>query len=135
MGYSREEVIGKKCYEIFQKSNRECHFDQFVCPVRTALETRKSCKRIMPRINREGKVVYLEISLYPIFDENNTLIHFVEISRDVSEHIHQHSEIYRQLEMLLEKKQKRNLKKGKGNLDIKTRWPPWGSWLHLLFTR
>lgn len=106
MGYSREEVIGKKCYEVFQKSNRECHFDQFVCPLKTAMETKKSCKRIMPRINREGKVVYLEISISPIFDENNRLIHFVEISRDISDHIHKHSDIYRELENLLEKTKK-----------------------------
>ncbi len=103
MGYKREEVIGKKCYEFFQKSNRKCYFDDLVCPVKTALKTKKSCKRIMPRVNKYGKVVYLEISIYPIFDENNNLIHFVEISRDVTEPIHQHDTIYSQLEQLLEK--------------------------------
>ena len=106
MGYLREEVIGQKCYKVFQKSNRQCYYDEALCPLQMAKEKKKSCKRIMPRINSQGKVVYLEIGIYPVFDENGELVHFVEISRDVSDYIHEHDEIYNQLEQLLEKTEK-----------------------------
>ncbi len=103
MGYEREEVIGKRCYEIFQRSNRRCEEDEIFCPLRIVKDTRSPCKRILPRINRKGEVVYLEISIYPILDEGGEIVKFVEISRDVSDNFKKNEEINRRLEDLLKK--------------------------------
>jgi two-component system NtrC family sensor kinase len=32
MGYLREEVIGRKCHEVFQKINRQCNVTDIACP-------------------------------------------------------------------------------------------------------
>lgn len=103
IGYERSEMIGKKCFEIFQRSNRQCHNDALFCPLKIATKTRRSCKQILPRLNKNGQVVYLEICIYPIWSENGTLSKFVEISRDVSDQLKQNKEINHQLEKLLEK--------------------------------
>ncbi len=103
MGYERKEVIGKKCYELFQRSNRRCEEDDLFCPLKAVRATQKPCKRILPRINRKGEVVYLEITIYPIVDEEGDLVKFVEISRDVSDNFKKNEEVNRQLEELLKK--------------------------------
>ncbi len=38
MGYSREEVIGKKCHDIFQKLNSPCNPEFIGCPLRKAMQ-------------------------------------------------------------------------------------------------
>ncbi len=103
MGYQREEVIGKKCYEIFQRSNRKCEEDELFCPLKSVKDTKQPCKRILPRINRKGEVVYLEIAIYPILDDKGELTRFVEISRDVSDNFKKNEEVNKRLEELLKR--------------------------------
>ena len=112
MGYSREEIIGRKCYEVFQKMNRQCQCDreQIVCPLQEVIEQRISGHRIFPRVNRAGQVVYIEVAIHPIWDSQGNLSKFIEISRDVTKREKEDQEINRKLEELVEERT-RELKK------------------------
>ncbi len=78
LGKSREEVIGKKCYEII--SGTDC--PEAGCPCRRTLETRQveSIERYEERFGR-----YFSIKSSPIFDESGEIVKFVDLRRDITE--------------------------------------------------
>ncbi|MFP4393085.1 MAG: ATP-binding protein [Desulfohalobiaceae bacterium] len=108
MGFERDEVIGKPCYEVFQRINRHCknNADSLSCPLHEVMLTRKSSHKVFPRVNAEGKVVYIEVSLYPIWEDDGSLSRFIEVSRDVSKREREDEEINRRLEEMVEKRTK-----------------------------
>jgi len=112
MGYTREEVINHKCYQVLQDRNYKCE-GHMLCPVDEVLATGKAVQRVVPRVDRQGGVVYIEVSLYPLVEEDGSINRLVEISRDVTRLAREDEEINRRLEELLEERtrelQKRNL--------------------------
>ena len=51
MGYSRDDVIGKKCYDVFQKLNAPCHSDFIGCPLTNALQTGRPNQLSLTRLD------------------------------------------------------------------------------------
>jgi two-component system, NtrC family, sensor kinase len=47
IGCSREEVIGRKCYEVFQNFYPECTLDSIQCPLNEAFETRTPSRQVL----------------------------------------------------------------------------------------
>ena len=112
MGFTRQEVIGRKCYEVFQRINRQCQCSdgQIVCPLEEVITTNSPSQRIFPRVNREGRVVYIEVTIYPIHEQDGSISRFIEISRDVTKREKTDEEINRRLEQMVEDRT-RELKK------------------------
>ena len=112
MGYTREEVIQHKCYQVLQDRNYKCE-GHMGCPVDEVLSTGQAVQRVVPRVNRQGSVVYIEVSLYPITEADGSVNRLVEISRDVTHLAREDEEINKRLEELLEERtrelQKRNI--------------------------
>ncbi|MFP4213239.1 MAG: ATP-binding protein [Desulfohalobiaceae bacterium] len=108
MGFEREEVIGKPCYDVFRRINRQCRDvnENKYCPVQEVLLTKSSSHRIFPRVNADGKVVYIEVSIYPIWEEDGSISRFIEVSRDVSAREREDEEINRRLEEMVEERTK-----------------------------
>jgi len=78
LGKSREEVIGKKCYQLFHGTEKPHEH----CPFKTVLKTKKSssteqCEDTLGR--------YFSIKSSPIFDESGEIIKFVDLIRDITE--------------------------------------------------
>ena len=78
LGKSREEVIGKKCYQIISGADSP----EAGCPCRRTLETRQveSIERYEERFGR-----YFSIKSSPIFDESGEIVKFVDLRRDITE--------------------------------------------------
>ena len=115
MGFSREEVIGRKCHEVFYWENKPCNNMQEIeanadCPLQEVLRTNKPSQRVFPWVNRQGKVVYVEMSIYPIREPDGSIAKFIEISRDVSNLQKMNEDVNRRLELLVEERT-RELKK------------------------
>lgn len=112
MGFTRKEVIGRKCFEVFQRINRQCQCSngQVICPLEEVIEHNAPSQRIFPRVNREGKVVYIEVTIYPIHEKDGSITRFIEISRDVTKREKTDEEINRRLEQMVEDRT-RELKK------------------------
>lgn len=109
MGFTREEVIGRKCHEVFYWDNKPCsglvEFDAIPdCPLQEVLRTDTPSQRVFPWVNRKGKVVYVEVSVYPIREPDGTISKFIEISRDVSNLQKMHEDVNRRLELLVEER-------------------------------
>ncbi len=113
MGFTRLEVIGHKCYEVFQRINRQCRCTEtgeVICPLQEVINSQEMRQSIFPRVNREGKVVYIEVTIYPIWEKDGSISKFIEISRDVTKREKEDEEINRRLERLVEERT-RELKK------------------------
>jgi PAS domain S-box-containing protein len=114
MGYAREEVIGKKCHEVFQKINRMCSA-KVLCPLKEVIRNKRPRQRLLTRIDREGGLRHIEVTIYPVWDADGKILKFVEISRDVTERIEEEEVITQRLEKMVEKRT-RQLKETQGKL-------------------
>lgn len=78
LGKSREEVIGKKCYEII--SGTDCPSGE--CPCQRTLQTRQ-VESLVRYEERFGRYFFIKSS--PIFDDNGEVVKFVDLRRDITE--------------------------------------------------
>ena len=76
MGMERKDIIGKKCYELVHNLHNPVNG----CPCSFALKTKKEETR---EIFENGR--HLQLSAWPIFDENNEVIAFSHSVRDITE--------------------------------------------------
>jgi len=78
LGKIKEEVIGKRCYEVI--SGADSPIEE--CPCMKSLETKKveSLDRYEKRFGK-----YFSIKSSPIFDKNGEIIRFVDLRRDITE--------------------------------------------------
>ncbi len=79
IGKSKEEVIGKKCYEIIHGKEKPVED----CPHLKSLKTKKV--ESLDRFEK-GVECYFSIKSSPIFDEHGEIVRFVDLLRDITEH-------------------------------------------------
>jgi two-component system, NtrC family, sensor kinase len=104
MGYCREEVIGRKCFEIFQKINQPCNGDDVICPLNEVIRNKRPSQKILTRFNQHGDLRYFEINIHPVWEKDGRISKFIEISRDITERVKQEDEITRRLEKMVEER-------------------------------
>jgi two-component system NtrC family sensor kinase len=104
MGCSREQVIGRKCWEVFQRRGQACEEEVLVCPLKEAVRTKRPNHQVMTRGRSDGKLSYLEVSVYPIWEKEGKISKFIDISRDITEHKREEEEMTRRLEEMVEER-------------------------------
>jgi PAS domain S-box-containing protein len=104
MGCSREEVIGRKCYEVFQQRGDRCQDGEIVCPLKEVIRTKRHTRQVMTREKSSGDPSYFEVNIYPIWEKDGRISKFIEISRDITEHKKEEEEITRRLEQMVEER-------------------------------
>ena len=101
MGYSPEEVIGKKCHAIFQKVDQQCQHLDFTCPLEDIVRNKQPVRQILTRRKQSGDTRYIEVSIFPIWEKNGKISKFIEISRDITEQKMEEEEIMSRLEQMV----------------------------------
>lgn len=109
MNYSREDVIGKKCHEIFQQKDHICS-NNFYCPLKKAIGNKAPGQSVIRRLGSDGEIRYIEVTIYPIWEKPGKVSKFIEISRDITQRKKEEEEITRRLELMVEERT-RELKK------------------------
>ncbi|MFC1859719.1 nitrogen regulation protein NR(II), partial [Thermodesulfobacteriota bacterium] len=104
MGYSREEVIGRKCYEIFHKSDHQCNDEYISCPLNEVVRSKIPAQRMLTRVDQNGERRYFELSIHPVWEKNGLVSKFIEISRDMTDRMREEAEIKRTLEQMVEER-------------------------------
>lgn len=104
MGFTREEVIGKKCVEVYERGNPPCLSDDLSCPLNQVVRNRQPDIRVLNRLNRNGEQRYFEVAIYPIWEEDGKISKFIEISRDITERKKEEEEITHRLEQMVEER-------------------------------
>jgi two-component system, NtrC family, sensor kinase len=102
MGYTREEVIGRKCYEVFQKFYSECTLVNIQCPLNEAVETRAPSQQVLRQKDFDGGQHDIEVKIFPVFEKGWKISKFIEVSRDISAMRREEEEITRRLEKMVE---------------------------------
>jgi PAS domain S-box-containing protein len=102
MQYSREKLIGKKCYEVFSKilhQDKSCETD---CPLSKIIQDKKPGQMILNQLDHQGNPRYIEVTIYPIWEKDGKISRFIEISRNITKRRTEEEEITRRLEHMVE---------------------------------
>jgi two-component system NtrC family sensor kinase len=81
-GLRKEEVAGKKCYQILYQSEKPC--SQLSCPVSLTLIDKKGTSTIKKNTGPDGEEVYEERVCSPILDEKGEVGYLMLSLRDVT---------------------------------------------------
>lgn len=104
MGYSRDQVIGRTCHEIFQNTSQPCAQGDIVCPLNEVIRNRRTDQQVLTRVGHNGELRYIEVTLFPIWESDGKISRFVEISRDITERKREEEEITQRLEQMVEER-------------------------------
>ncbi|MFC1533879.1 ATP-binding protein [Thermodesulfobacteriota bacterium] len=104
LGYTREEVIGRKCHEVFQSTEHRCDFKEYPCPLNEVVKNKRHIRQIMPRKLSNNEPRYYEINIFPIWEKDGKISEFIEISRDITLRLKEEEEITRRLEQMVEER-------------------------------
>jgi PAS domain S-box-containing protein len=104
MGYSREEIIGRKCHEIYQKIVYPCDNSEFECPLNHVIRNKMPCRQIRTRMSAEGEPIHIEVRVYPVWEKDGRILEFIHISRDITEQKIEEEEITQRLEHMVEER-------------------------------
>jgi len=109
MGYTRDEVIGKKCYDVFQRGEAACLATGMDCPLSEVVHKRGTVQTVIKRSRHAGEEKFFEVTVYPIWEKDGKISRFIEISRDITQRKREEEEITRRLEEMV-KERTRQLK-------------------------
>jgi len=104
MGYTRSEVIGRKCYEVYQQADYPCSRKEIICPLNKAIRNRRPSQQIRPRKGPDGKERYFEVTVYPIWEKDGKISKFIEISRDITKRKKEEEEFAQRLEQMVKER-------------------------------
>ncbi len=95
----REEVIGKKCYKVFD----DCQEPGKDCPLFKSLKSRKSevGEKYFP-----DKQKWFSVKSTPVVDEKGTIVKFVDLMRDITDQKSMEEELRYQYQETEQKEQK-----------------------------
>ncbi|MBC7364119.1 MAG: PAS domain S-box protein [Candidatus Aminicenantes bacterium] len=76
IGMKPEDLIGKKCYELWHQRTRPCD----ICPVAEARDSGQPCKKEI--VSPDGR--WWDISGYPMLDEQGRIIGMIEVTSEIT---------------------------------------------------
>ena len=86
LGLSREEVIGRHCFEITHHRDQPCSGENHPCPLLETLESKQPYQSTHVHLDKNNREIYFAISTYPLFEDGDVL-GAIEISRDITKEI------------------------------------------------
>ena len=104
MHYSRADVIGKKCHEVYYKTDRPCDKGEIHCPLREVIRNKRRVRKVQTRTMPDGEQRYYEVSIFPIWEKDGKISKFIHISRDITQAKKEEEEITHRLELMVEER-------------------------------
>ncbi|MEH6512698.1 MAG: PAS domain S-box protein [Maribacter arcticus] len=80
-GYSREEVIGENC-QFLQNDDRD---QEAIVTMAKAIKKGEECRVFLRNYRKDGTQFWNDLSITPLFNENQRLTHFIGVQNDVTE--------------------------------------------------
>jgi two-component system NtrC family sensor kinase len=80
----KEDLIGKKCYEVTHHKLTPCELPYDVCPIKEMLITGKSTTVEHQHFDQENRRIDVEVSVHPVKDKAGKIIQIVHIDRDIT---------------------------------------------------
>ncbi|MBL7226204.1 MAG: PAS domain-containing protein [Desulfobacteraceae bacterium] len=104
MGYTRDQVIGRTCHEVFQNVMYPCEAGDIVCPLNEVVRNKRPNQQVLTRVDHNGERRFIELTIFPIWEKDGKILRFIEISRDITERKKEEEEITRRLEQMVEER-------------------------------
>lgn len=79
-GYSVDEILYRDC-RFLQNGDRD---QPAIDRVRTALREGKPCREVLRNYRKDGSQFWNELSITPVYDEEDRLTYFVGVQKDVT---------------------------------------------------
>jgi two-component system NtrC family sensor kinase len=86
VGLSREEIIGRSCYEVTHRYDCPCSEENCPCPLKETLATRKPFSTTHIHLDKDNAEHHVSISCYPLTGPDG-IIGAIEISKDITKDI------------------------------------------------
>jgi two-component system NtrC family sensor kinase len=102
MRYTRKDVIGKKCYQVYHRIDHPCNAGETDCPLKEVVRNKRQVHKIQTRLMPGGENRYYEVNIYPIWEKDGKISKFIHISRDITQRKKEEEEITRRLEQMVE---------------------------------
>jgi PAS domain S-box-containing protein len=83
-GYTREELIGKKCFDVSFGNKIPCELANGECQIKEVFSTGRASTCTHQLNDKNGNTQYLDIILSPIIDEKGIVTHVVETARNIT---------------------------------------------------
>ncbi|MBP0039665.1 MAG: PAS domain S-box protein [Roseofilum sp. SID1] len=80
-GYTKAEILGRTC-TILQGDDRD---QSALTILRKALKEKKACRITLKNHRKDGTVFWNDLSLSPIFNEQQELVYYIGVQTDVTE--------------------------------------------------
>jgi two-component system, NtrC family, sensor kinase len=87
VGLSREEVVGKHCYEVSHHLEHPCTDPDHPCPLKDAVATGKAASATHVHFDKEGRERYYQVLCHPLYDENGRIYQVIDLARDITKEI------------------------------------------------
>lgn len=100
-GYSRKNVIGRKCFQIYHKIDHPCDERKVNCPLKEVIRSKRQIRQIQTRRLPNNEKRYYEVNIYPIWEKDSQISKFIHISKDITKHKQEEAEITRRLEAMV----------------------------------
>ncbi|MCK4269021.1 MAG: PAS domain S-box protein [Methanogenium sp.] len=81
LGLKRNEVIGRKCYEVFQHRDTPCE----ICPVQPVFEKGEMVRLEKSAVGKDGTVKYFDTQGTPISDGKGNIVQVISSMRDITD--------------------------------------------------
>ncbi|MBU8911872.1 MAG: PAS domain-containing protein [Desulfobacterales bacterium] len=85
MGCAREDVIGRKCFEVLREDTRKPSNCHNICPLEEVIKNKRHCQVELTRLDSANKPWYTELTIFPIWEKKGKIAKFIEISRDITQ--------------------------------------------------
>ncbi len=82
---NKEEVIGRKCYEVFYNFSNPCQIGEEVCNVKDIFEDGEERSKFVKRVTKKGELKYLNIRFYPL-KIGNKIRYIIKVVEDITEY-------------------------------------------------
>ncbi len=85
MNYKREDVIGRKCYDVFKEADRKSSNCLENCTLEKVIREKRHCQNELIRLGSDGSPRYTELTIFPVWEKKGKISKFIEISRDITQ--------------------------------------------------
>jgi two-component system NtrC family sensor kinase len=87
VGLSRDEVVGKHCYEVSHHLEKPCSIPDHPCPLKDTMATGKAASTTHVHFDKDGREHYIHVVCHPLFDEKGRVQGVIDLSRDITQEI------------------------------------------------
>ncbi len=90
-GYSTDEILYRDC-RFLQNEDRD---QPGLTAIRKALAEGRACREVLRNYRKDGTLFYNELSITPVFGEDDNLTYYIGVQKDVTERVEAQMELER----------------------------------------